>query len=229
MKYACLHWAEGCVLRQEADGYPPQPLRPWVKQLEIHSLWTRNSKMRTAGQLRETAGPCPGHICLILQVHMKALCRSKGGVTSRDAFYPWTFSVESILAKRRMCTQKRILRYSRYGLWMGQIEMTGLRKTRRNAPSKWFKIPRGNNAGLLPLSLPFYLSTCTVFFLLIHTSLASLLSLFVGILFCKAEAPEPLSLATALVTGIWCFLHYNRAGNPSPTQAVAGWGHLRLI
>ena len=153
----------------------------------------------------------------------------KGGVTSRDAFYPWTFSVESILAKRRMCTQKRILRYSRYGLWMGQIEMTGLRKTRRNAPSKWFKMPRGNNAGLLPLSLPFYLSTCTVFFLLIHTSLASLLSLFVGILFCKAEGPEPLSLATALVTGIWCFLHYNRAGNPSPTQAVAGWGHLRLI
>ena len=150
----------------------------------------------------------------------------KGGVTSRDAFYPWTFSVESVLAKRRTCTQRRILRYARYGLWMGQIEMTGLRKTRRNAPSK---MPRGNNAGPLPLSLPLYLPTCTVFFLLIHTSLTSLLSLFVGILFCKAEGPDPLSLATALVTGIWCFLHYNGAGNPSPTQAVAGWGHLRLI
>ena len=49
---------------------------------------------------------------------------------------------------------------------------------------------------------PICLSTCTVlFFLVINTLLFSLLSIFVGILFCKAERPRPL---WGPVTRIWC-------------------------
>ena len=44
----------------------------------------------------------------------------------------------------------------------------------------------------LSLSPPMCLSTCTVlFFLLINTLLVSLLSVFVGVLFCKAKGPGP--------------------------------------
>ena len=45
----------------------------------------------------------------------------------------------------------------------------------------------------------------TLLFLLINTLLISVLSIFVGILFCKAEGPGPLSLTTDLVARIWCF------------------------
>jgi len=49
---------------------------------------------------------------------------------------------------------------------------------------------------------------CTLF-LQLNTLLASLLSRLVGILFCKAEGPRPLSLTTGLVPRISCFhCHY---------------------
>ena len=72
----------------------------------------------------------------------------------------------------------------------------------------------------LSLRPPVCLSTCTgLFFLSINTLPVSPLSIFVGILFCKAEGPGPLSLTTDLVTGIWCFTDATRpqslAGNPS--------------
>ena len=51
-----------------------------------------------------------------------------------DANYPQAFSVESILAKRYMCTHRRILRPSKYGLRTRQIKMIGYRKLKRNAP-----------------------------------------------------------------------------------------------
>ena len=35
-----------------------------VKQLEIHSLWTKTPKTRIARQLRQETGPCPDHIFL---------------------------------------------------------------------------------------------------------------------------------------------------------------------
>ena len=61
------------------------------------------------------------------------------------------------------------------------------------------------------------LSTRTVlFFLLINTSLASLLSICVEILFCKAEGLGPLSLTTALMAGIW------RSPHHEPAQPLAG-------
>ena len=68
------------------------------------------------------------------------------------------------------------------------IIMIGQRKTGRNAPCKWFKLPHGHNSGIFSLSLPMCLSTCTVLlFFLINTLLASLLSLFVEVLSWKAE------------------------------------------
>ena len=69
----------------------------------------------------------------------------------------------------------------------------------------------------LPLSLPGCLSTCTIlFFLLANTLLASLLSVFVEIIFSKARGPGPLSLTTNLVARIWCFHYRNLA-------SVFGW------
>ena len=60
---------------------------------------------------------------------------------------------------------------------------------------------------------------CILFFLLINTLLASLISILVEILFCKAKGPGPLSLTTGLVARIWCFYCYDSAqslaGSPS--------------
>ena len=56
---------------------------------------------------------------------------------------------------------------------------------------------------------------CTCF-LLINTLLASLLSVFMGVLFCKAEGPGPLSLIMGLVARVWCFLHRDPA-------SISGW------
>ena len=54
-------------------------------------------------------------------------------------------------------------------------------------------------------SPPVCLSPGTVvFFLLINSSLFSLFSFFVEILFCKAEGPGPLSLTAGLVARTWC-------------------------
>ena len=66
------------------------------------------------------------------------------------------------------------------------------------------KCPWGGDSGTCFLSLPMCLSTCIIlFFLLINTLLASLLSIFVEILFCTAQEPRPghwplvcMSLAT---------------------------------
>ena len=59
-------------------------------------------------------------------------------------------------------------------------------------PIKIIQTARGCNSGTLPLSLPMCLTTPTVLFtLLINTVIISLLSVFVGILFCKAKGPGP--------------------------------------
>ena len=69
----------------------------------------------------------------------------------------------------------------------------------------------------LSLNSPVCLSTHTVvFFLFINTLLASLLSVFVEIIFSKARGPGPLSLTTNLVARIWCFHYRNLA-------SVFGW------
>ena len=78
------------------------------------------------------------------------------------------------------------------------------------------------------------LFTGNVFFLiLINTLLASLLSVFVAILFCKAEASGPLTLTTGLVPRTWCFYHRDPAhlwlGTQALFQVVAAGGHPRSV
>ena len=76
------------------------------------------------------------------------------------------------------------------------------------------------------LSLPMCLSTLTaLFFFLINTLLASLISILVEILFCKAKGPGPLSLTTGLVARIWCFYCYDSAQSlaGSPSLASRHW------
>ena len=85
-------------------------------------------------------------------------------------------------------------------------------------------------------SAPVCLSTRTIlFFFLISTLLASLLSIFVEILSYKAKGPGPLSLTTGLVVRIWCFHCLNQAPisdwepkpRSKPLQAEATQNHIR--
>ena len=55
---------------------------------------------------------------------------------------------------------------------------------------------------------------CTLFPL--NKQFASLLSIFVEIIFCKAEGPGPLSLTAGLVARIWFFYHCN-------LTLISGW------
>ena len=69
----------------------------------------------------------------------------------------------------------------------------------------------------LSLRPPVCLSTCTgLFFLSINTLPVSPLSIFVGILFCKAEGPGPLSLTTDLGARIWYFHRHTLV-------SISGW------
>ena len=123
-----------------------------------------------------------------------------------------------------MCTHGRILRYTKYGLRTKQIKMIGQRKTRRNAPYKWFKLPWGHDSGTLHESCPcVYPHILYSFSHLINTLLASLLSIFVETLFCKVKGPGPLSLTLVLWLGSGIFTTVTQpqslAGNPSPTPS----------
>ena len=64
---------------------------------------------------------------------------------------------------------------------------------------------------------------CTLF-LLINILHASLVSIFVGILFCKVERPGPLSLTTSLVARIWC----SHCCDPSPALSRCGSRPLEM-
>ena len=89
-----------------------------------HSIKNKESGTHThthkiAGQLREEAGPCTDHIFLVPKVrrHPRAYMGRKcsleaKGESCQGMFYPDTFSVGSILAKRYVCTRGRILKWS---------------------------------------------------------------------------------------------------------------------
>ena len=86
-----------------------------------------------------------------------------------------------------------------------------------------FKLSRRLDSGTLSLRLPVCLSTHTVpFFLLVNTLLVSLLSIFVGILSCKAEGPGSMSSITGLVVRIWCSHHRDLV-------SITGWGTEALL
>ena len=57
-----------------------------------------------------------------------------------------------------------------------------------------------------------------LYFFPLKTLLASLLSVFVGILFCKAEGPGLLSLTAGLVARIWHFQSLARNPSPAPSR-----------
>ena len=74
--------------------------------------------------------------------------------------------------------------------------------------------------------------TCCTLFLLKNTLLVSLLSVFIGILFCKAEEPGPLPLTIGLVARIWCshlcdLTSISGQGTKAQLQATAGQGHWK--
>lgn len=68
----------------------------------------------------------------------------------------------------------------------------------------------------------------TVLFLLVNTWLVSQLSIFVGIIFCKAEDAGPfLSLTTSLVARIWCFHCLTQSNLWLVTQPHSSHGRLK--
>ena len=72
------------------------------------------------------------------------------------------------------------------------------------SPYEWFKLPLTLTSGTLSRICP---CVCphVLYSLPSYTLLASLLSVFVEILFCKAKGSGPFSLTTGLVARIWCF------------------------
>ena len=75
-----------------------------VKQLKIYSLLT---KTRIARQLKEKVGPCPDHMFFTPEIrrspNRKGPCRPNRK-QCQGMLYLDAFAVESILAKRCMCT-----------------------------------------------------------------------------------------------------------------------------
>ena len=74
---------------------------------------------------------------------------------------------------------------------------------------------RARLSDCLSPSPPVCIST-VLFFLLINTLLALLLSVFLEILFCKAKGPGPLSLTAGLVAKTWC-------SHSLDSAPVCGW------
>ena len=112
-----------------------------------------NSKTRTAGQLREAAGPCSDHIFLEVRRLPWPYMSNKGSLEARGEFcqgmfYPDTLLVESILAKRCVHTQGWILRYTKHGLWTRQIKLIGQRKTGEKAQKNNSNCLKGTTQGL---------------------------------------------------------------------------------
>ena len=119
-------------LRQEAHGTPPHPRVKWS---EIYSLWTETSS-RTIK--RGGWAPPRPHISQSLEIFPTTHAQKRLIEGQREScqgmFYPDAPSGRSILVKRRMGTHGRLLRDTKYGLWIRQIRMIGQRKPRRNAP-----------------------------------------------------------------------------------------------
>ena len=136
------------------------------------------------------------------------------GELCQGMFYPDAFSVKSILAKRCVHIWEDTEIYQ-----IGTVNQANHNDWPKEFPPKYpIKViqtaMRARLSDSLSLSLPMYLSTRTVlFFLLISTLLASLLSIFVGILFCKVKGPAPCHW---VVARIWCSHCHN-------STSISGW------
>ena len=144
-----------------------------------------DSKMRLAEQLREEAGPCPDHIFLILKVRR-----------------PPEPHMKSTLAKRYVCTHGTILKYTKYEYEPGKSKWLAKENLEKMSHKTNSNCHETATQGLSESALVSIDTYCTLFFL-VNTLRVSLLSIFVGIHFCRAEGP--LSLITGLMARIWCF------------------------
>ena len=171
-----------------------------------------------------------------LTAHTQKSSLEVEGELCQEMFYPYAFLVESILAKRWVNAQGMSWDLPNMDCELGKSKWLAkgkqeerLHKVIQTAMSTWL-----SHSLSLSLSEPASVSIhmyCTLFFLLINTLLASLLSIFVGILFCIAKGPRPLSLTTGVVARIWCFHCCDAASisgwepkpHSRPLQAKATW------
>ena len=141
----------------------------------------------------------------------KGLLEAKGEL-GQGMFYPDAFAVKSILTwEDRELYQIRTVNQANQNDWS--------RETRKKYPIKVIRIatrmrPRNSPSGSAHVHI--WPHTLYSFFLLRNTLLASVLSVLVKILICKAEGPGPLSLTTGLVARIWCFYRRDLA-------SISGW------
>ena len=153
--------------------------------------------------MMEKAGPCPDKRYKTTYSSSSKLRRPPWIHMCRKT--PWRSKREGITPHSKWC-QPPISLFTRLHLGWGmstdtwadpeiyqirpqnQANQNQAKETWKRWPPKWFKPPWGCKC----LSSHVCLSTWTVlFFLLINTLLVSLLSVFVAVLSCKAEEPEP--------------------------------------
>ena len=163
-----------------------------------------NSKTKAAGQLREEAGPYPGHIFLVLEVKRPPqphMCRKdsfevKEGVMSKDILYPYTYSswLKSNLAKRCVCTHERSWDIPNMNSEPGKskwLAKGNSEETPHKSNSNYGRLQLSNSDTVSEFAHLSIHTCCTLFFLWINILLVSLFSIFVGILFCKPKEPGP--------------------------------------
>ena len=109
------------------------------------------------------------------------------------------------------------------------------KETQKKCPVKIIQSAMISATLSLSESAPVSIHTYCTLFLLTNTSLASLLSVFVEILFYKTKGSGPLSLTTDLVVRIWYFHHHDPASIfekdsscSKPLQAKATQDQLSL-
>ena len=134
-------------------------------------------------------------------------------------------AVESILAKRRMYTYGRILRYTKYGLWPRQIKMIGLRKTRVMLHKSYLNYHKGKTRGLsLWAHLCVFPHIWTIFPPSKYFTCFTTFCLY-GNSFLQSQRARALSLTTGLVGRISCFHCYN----PPQSLARKPKAHFKLL
>ena len=108
-------------------------------------------------------------------------------------------------------------------------------KSKWLAKGKLEEMPHKSNSNALRAILSLSESTCvsihvycSLFFLLIKTLLISLLSIFVGILFCKAKEPGPCHWPLVYWLGFSAFTTVTRPQTLVSTKAAAGPGLLKI-
>ena len=148
---------------------------------------------------------------------------SSNGAQCQGMLYSHAFSVESVLTKRCVCTREGSWGILNMDCEPGKSKWLAKGKLEEMSPYEWFKLPLTLNSGTLSRICP-CVCPYVLYSLPSYTLLASLLSVFVEILFCKAKGSGPFSLTTSLVARIWCFHFHAPAqfsgGKPKPCSKL---------